>query len=110
MWHTAARIIEKREVMLPDDGMLHQQMVTRRSEVSRTGKLGMESKDKMKSRGLDSPDRADAVMGCISCGGGVGGSWERFNAVTRPTVGELMDEASRNYEEEALPSGMYVGY
>jgi hypothetical protein len=25
-------------------------------------------------------------------------------------VGELMDEASRNYEEEALPSGMYVGY
>jgi len=110
MWHTAARVIEKREILLPDDGMLHQQMVTRRSEVSRTGKLGLESKDKMKSRGLDSPDRADAVMGCISCGGGVGGSWERFNSINRPTVGELMDEAEKDFQESVLPSGMFVGY
>ena len=85
-------------------------MVTRRSEVSRTGKLGVESKDKMKSRGLDSPDRADAVMGCISCGGGVGGSWERFNNIHRPTAQELMEEATKSFQEESLPSGRYVGY
>jgi len=110
MWHTAARVIEKREILLPDDGMLHQQMVTRRSEVSRTGKLGVESKDKMKARGLDSPDRADAVMGCISCGGGIGGSWEQFNSVGRPSIGELMEEAQASFQEDSLPSGMFVGY
>ena len=110
MWHTAARIIEKREILLPDDQTLHQQMVTRRSEVSRTGKLGLESKDKMKSRGLDSPDRADAVMGCIACGGGVGGSWERFNSMSRPTFKELMEEAESSFKQDCLPEGMFVGY
>ena len=110
MWHTAARVMEKREILLPDDATLHQQMVTRRSEVSRTGKLGVESKDKMKSRGLDSPDRADAVMGCLSCGGGIGGSWERFNAITRPTMEELMQDAQESFEEDSLPNGMFVGY
>ena len=110
MWHVAARIIEKREIILPDDGMLHQQMVTRRAEVSRTGKLGLEPKDKMRSRGLDSPDRADAVMGCISCGGGVGGTWERFSGITRPTLAELTEDAEASFKEDCLPEGMFVGY
>ena len=75
MWHSAARTIQRKEVILPDDPTLHQQMVTRRADVTRTGKLGVEAKDRMKTRGLDSPDRADAVLGCISCGGGIGGTW-----------------------------------
>jgi len=110
MWHTAARVVEKREIILPDDSMLHQQMVTRRAEVSRTGKLGLERKDSMKSRGLDSPDRADAVMGCIACGGGIGGSWEHFNAITRPSLDDIMEDAQRNFEQDALPQGMFMGY
>ena len=67
MWHTAARTIANKEVRLIDDQKLQQQLVTRRVEVSRTGKLGLEAKDKMKSRGLASPDRADAVLGAIAC-------------------------------------------
>ena len=110
MWHTAARIIEKREIIMPDDGMLHQQMVTRRAEVSRTGKLGLEPKDRMRARGLDSPDRADAVMGCISCGGGIGGTWEQFNSMSRLSVGDLMEDAASSFAEDSLPSGMFVGY
>jgi hypothetical protein len=110
MWHTAARAIEKREIILPGDSMLHQQMVTRRAEVSRTGKLGLERKDVMRSRGLDSPDRADAVMGCIACGGGIGGSWEQFNSLTRPSMGDIFEEAQSSYEEDAMPQGMFMGY
>jgi hypothetical protein len=109
MWHTAARAIEKQEVILPDDQTLHQQMVTRRAEVSRKGKLGLEPKDRMRARGLDSPDRADAVMGCISCGGGIGGTWERFNAITRPTLDDIWKEAEQDYQRDALPAGMFVG-
>jgi hypothetical protein len=29
----------------------------------------LESKQDMKSKGLDSPDRGDALVGCITCGG-----------------------------------------
>jgi len=110
MWHTAARVVEKREIILPGDSMLHQQMVTRRAEVSRTGKLGLERKDSMRARGLDSPDRADAVMGCIACGGGIGGSWEHFNAITRPSLDDIMEDAERNFEQDAMPQGMFMGY
>ena len=110
MWHTAARAIQKREVIMFRDSTLHQQIVTRRSEVSRTGKLGMEPKDRMKARGLDSPDRADAVLGCIACGGGIGGSWEQFSNVERVSIDDIMEEAKGNYESDALPSGMSVGF
>jgi len=110
MWHTAARAIQRKEVILPDDQDLHQQMVTRRADVSRTGKLGLEPKDRMKARGLDSPDRADAVLGCISCGGGVGGTWELFDSINRPTMKEIYDEAESLHRESALPEGMRVGY
>ena len=110
MWHTASRTIQKREVILPDDPTLHQQMVTRRAEVSRTGKLGMEPKDRMKSRGLDSPDRADAVLGCIACGGGIGGTWEQFKSRDGVSISEMFDKAQADYEKESLPEGMFVGY
>ena len=109
MWHTAARAIANKEVRLIDDQKLQQQLVTRRVEVSRTGKLGLEAKDKMKTRGLASPDRADAVLGAIACGGGVGGSWERYSSFSKPSLSELMEDAQLLAEESSLPSGMDVG-
>ena len=110
MWHTGARAIANKEVILPDDKKLHQQLVSRRVEVSRQGKLGLEPKDKMKLRGLASPDRADAVLGAISCGGGVGGSWEKYDALSRPTLEQLYDEAGAMAEYDAVPDGMFTGY
>ena len=104
------KLLQKKEVILPDDPTLHQQMVTRRAEVSRTGKLGMEPKDRMKARGLDSPDRADAVLGCISCGGGIGGSWEQYKERGAITLDDLYSKAEEDYETSALPSGMFAGY
>ena len=110
MWHTAARSIQRQEVILPDDPTLHQQMVTRRADVSRTGKLGVEAKDRMKTRGLDSPDRADAVLGCISCGGGIGGTWQQFNEGGVIGMDELYESARESYEADVLPNGMQVGH
>lgn len=109
MWHSAARAIQKKEVILPDDSTLHQQMVTRRVEVSRTGKLGVEPKDRMRARGLDSPDRADAVLGCIACGGGIGTMWEQYRQVTRPSIDDLYEQAASDYENDSLPAGMSAG-
>ena len=110
MWHTAARAIQRREVILPDDQVLHQQMVTRRADVSRVGKLGMEPKDRMKARGLESPDRADAVLGCIACGGGIGGTWERFGNISRPTIQEIYEEAEAMHYDSLMPKGAFMGH
>jgi len=109
MWHQAARSIERCEVRLFDDGKLHQQMITRRSDVGRSGKLGVEPKDRMKARGLESPDRADAVLGCISCGGGIGSAWEYYQQISRPSMGEIYEEANAMAEHMALPGGMDAG-
>lgn len=70
MWVQMARQVETGKVILPkDDEVLHRQLTTRRLEHNAKGKLMVEPKDKMKKRGLDSPDRADALVLAL-CGGG----------------------------------------
>ncbi len=77
--------------------------------MGRSGKLGVEPKDRMKARGLASPDRADAVLGCIACGGGIGSAWEYYQQISRPSMGELYEEANAMAEHMALPGGMDAG-
>ena len=62
MWFEAARQIDRCEAILPDCEILHSQLTTRRVATSKTGKLNLESKKEMKSRGFSSPDRADALV------------------------------------------------
>lgn len=49
-------------VQLPHDERLIAQLTTRKYKMTSKGKIALESKDDMKKRGLDSPDRADAVV------------------------------------------------
>ena len=70
LWFNAARQIEKNDIRLPQDELLFTQLTTRRAKTNIRGKLMAEPKDEMRQRGLGSPDRADAVVGAISCGTG----------------------------------------
>ena len=65
-WLEGAQKITKREVILPDDETLIGQLVTRKKEFAVTGKLGVEEKYQMNKRGIKSPDRADALFGCMA--------------------------------------------
>ncbi|MBJ6360859.1 AAA family ATPase [Paenibacillus sp. GCM10012307] len=47
---------------LPDDERLVTQLTQRKYRMTSKGKLALERKEDMKKRGLDSPDRADAVV------------------------------------------------
>ena len=69
MWYTAARKIEKCELILPEDDVMVEQLTTRMGKTNSRGRLLLESKQDMKSKGLDAPDRGDALVGCITCGG-----------------------------------------
>jgi hypothetical protein len=66
MWYNMARKIEDTEIILPDDEDLTAQLTCRRTLTNSKGKLGVESKDSMRARGLASPDRADALALCLS--------------------------------------------
>ena len=65
IWLTGARKIERGEVILPDDRELFGQLTSRRAFPNSRGQVALESKEQMRSRGLSSPDRADAVLGCL---------------------------------------------
>ncbi|WP_431785731.1 DEAD/DEAH box helicase family protein [Paenibacillus lactis] len=49
-------------IELPDDERLITQLTQRKYRMTSKGKLALERKEDMKKRGLDSPDRADAVV------------------------------------------------
>jgi len=69
MWVKAARLIETGKLVVPtDDEVLHRQLTTRHLGHNSKGKLIVESKEAMRTRGLGSPDRADAFI-LAACGG-----------------------------------------
>ncbi|MEK3722297.1 AAA family ATPase [Paenibacillus sp. FSL H8-0034] len=56
------------EVELPDDERLITQLTQRKYRMTSKGKIALERKEDMKKRGLDSPDRADAVVLAFATG------------------------------------------
>jgi hypothetical protein len=64
-WFEARVKIEKGEIILPNDPELVAQLTSRRGWPDSKGRLQLESKQEMRARGLSSPDRADAVLGCM---------------------------------------------
>lgn len=65
IWYQGADAIDKKEIILPDDEILASQLTTRKWRMFSDARLQLESKKEMKKRGLGSPDRADAVLGCM---------------------------------------------
>lgn len=75
VWHVGAREIERGRINLGVlDPITFKQLSTRKSEWSENGKLRVESKDKMRAEGRHSPDRGDALLGCIVCGSRLSGA------------------------------------
>jgi hypothetical protein len=82
MWFGMAKKIEDAEIILPEDEDLTAQLTCRRTITNSKGKLGVESKDSMRARGIASPDRADALALCLSSGNV---KWDLTFPVERPT-------------------------
>lgn len=71
-WATVRELLEENfsghmqgndlEVELPNDDKLISQLTTRKYRMTSKGKIALERKEDMKKRGLQSPDRADAVV------------------------------------------------
>lgn len=97
MWYRMARMIETCKVVLPaKDDLLFSQLTTRRATFSKDGRLGLESKEDMRRRGISSPDRADALVLAFCAGGySVDGYLEGVRSLT-----PLIDRLNEALEEE----------
>jgi len=72
MWIEFGRMVEEGKVNLGPvgtDEVLLQQFVSRKVRTNGKGKLTLEGKDELRARGVNSPDRADAMV-LAFCGGG----------------------------------------
>ena len=106
MWYESARLIEKAEIRLPEDDMLVEQLTTRLGKTNSSGKLMLERKEDMRKRGISSPDRGDALVGCLACGGVNNRAVHRG----RKSIFDLIwPENEDNYASEYGVGGMEAG-
>ena len=61
LWGTVKDKLISEEITLPNDNELVAQLSCRKYRLTSRGKMQLESKEEMKKRSIDSPDRADAV-------------------------------------------------
>lgn len=67
MWYEAAKAFEQKRVVLRDvDERTVEQLCSRIGFTPSDGKMSLESKEDMRERGMDSPDRADAIVGALA--------------------------------------------
>jgi len=62
LWYRALAWFEKRDVAIPNDDRLINELATVRYKFASNGKRQIESKDEIKRRGLKSPDVADSFV------------------------------------------------
>ena len=65
LWGTVKDAMLSEEICLQNDSELVAQLSCRKYRLTSRGKMALESKDEMKERSIDSPDRADVVS--LSC-------------------------------------------
>jgi phage terminase large subunit len=64
-WSTVGQLIERRQIRIPNDEKLIAQLTSRRKLYDSKGRERLESKADLRARGVESPDRADALIGAI---------------------------------------------
>jgi phage terminase large subunit len=67
-WSTVGQMIERRQIIIPNDEKLIAQLTSRRKLYDSKGREKLESKADLRARGVESPDRADALIGAIVLG------------------------------------------
>lgn len=97
LWFKFARLVQENIVVLPkEDIKLHKQLKSRHYVYSDSGKIILESKQKARSNGHGSPDRADAVVLAFT-GYGI----QDFRKATKKVITPRMthQEVEESYED-----------
>jgi hypothetical protein len=90
-WSVVGQLIERRAIVIPGDERLSAQLTSRRKLYDSKGREKLEPKDDLASRGVESPDRADALIGAVMMG--IGGDPYALNPNSRKLDLELMRDS-----------------
>lgn len=91
MWASMRDLLDNKQIVIEDDEQTVGQLSSRKYTMTSNGKLEIESKKEMKKRGLDSPDRADALALALYLGK------IKKHTGTAPGVKELQELTKDNY-------------
>jgi hypothetical protein len=94
-WSTVGQLVERRLIRIPNDEKLIAQLTSRRKLYDSKGREKLESKAELASRGVESPDRADALIGAVMLGIGS----EALNPRMSASDLAMMQEQIRRMEE-----------
>ena len=97
-WSTVGQLIERRMLRIPNDEKLVAQLTSRRKLYDSRGREKLESKADLASRGVESPDRADALIGAVMMG--PGSDPYVLNPRARHALLEMMQEVAIRNEED----------
>ena len=75
-WSSVGQLIERRQLIIPNDEKLIAQLTSRRKLYDSEGRERLESKADLRARGVESPDRADALIGAIVLGQEANFNWQ----------------------------------
>ena len=84
IWFRVQKQIIKKEVILPDDATFFRQATNRRRDYDAKMRLLAEPKEKMRSRGVKSPDRAEAIFSALYCRGWGGITSQQLRGMAFP--------------------------
>src|SRR5260370_929148 len=95
-WSIVGQLIERRMISIPNDEKLIAQLTSRQKLYDSKGRERLESKADLKSRGGESPDRADALIGAIMMR--LTADPFAFDAVGRQQMAAMMEQSLRLME------------
>tara|TARA_R110000823_G_scaffold60349_1_gene144311 strand:+ start:1325 stop:2737 length:1413 start_codon:yes stop_codon:yes gene_type:complete len=90
LWYKAKAWLEGRDVRIPTDSRLKDELTTVRYTYTSSGKIKIESKADLKKRGVMSPDAADAFVLTFASDAGIairGKSFKRMGRIKRALAG-----------------------
>jgi hypothetical protein len=97
-WSTVGQLIERRMIRIPNEEKLIPQLTSRRKLYDSRGREKLESKADLTSRGVESPDRADALIGAVMLG--PGSDPFLLNPRAHRAMLEMMEEITIRNEED----------
>ena len=99
-WSTVGQLIERKQIIVPDDEKLIAQLSSRQKLYDSKGRERLESKADLKSRGGESPDRADALIGAVMMR--LGTDQFAFDPAGRQAMHQMMQQTIRQMERQQL--------
>lgn len=103
-WYNTRELFRKDLINIPSDESLIGQLTSPKYDFDAAGRYRLESKEKIKGRGLQSPDRADALVMAFSqeafFSSTIASDIENRETIKKGTVSEILRELERKEVDE----------